>query len=261
MTTDNGPPFHSKEFQDFAKYLNIQHRHITPLWPQANSSAENFNRRIRKVIQSAKLEQKNWRQEMFRFLRNYRATPHSSTGKPPSELMFSRRTYRTRLPEVKPLYDDGVIRERDGAAKRKMKMYADNHSNVKNSNFQLDDTVLVKQKKVNKLTPPFDPNPMIIIAIKGSMITAKSRKTNKEITRNSSFFKKINDCQDTEFEIFDEEDNSEIVDNVVGENRRVIPTADENTLVPRRNPIRERNRPQYLQSDMENLINYAQGGV
>ena len=50
----------------------------------------------------------------------------------------------------------------------------------------------MKQKKVNKLTPPFNPTPCVIIAIKGSMITAKSSKDeSKVITRNVSFFKRI----------------------------------------------------------------------
>ena len=253
MTTDNGPPFHSKEFKDFATYLNIKHRRITPLWPQANSSAENFNRRIRKVIQSAKLEQKNWKQEMYRFLRNYRATPHSSTDKSPSELMFSSRPYRTRLPEIKPLYDDAVIREKDSAAKRKMKMYADNHMNVKESNFNISDIVLVKQKKVNKLTPPFNPDPLVVISIKGSMITAKSTTTQKEITRNSSFFKKINYRETEEYDVLDDENSDEIVENVIDENYGDhIQVGDEN---PRRNPLRQRNRPQFLQKDIENLLN------
>ena len=252
--------FHSKEFKDFAKYLDIKHRRITPLWPQANSSAENFNRRIRKVIQSAKLEQKNWKQEMYRFLRNYRATPHSSTDKSPS--VFSNRPYRTRLPEIKPMYEDAEIREKDGEAKRKMKMYADNHMNIKKLNFEINDMVLVKQKRVNKFTPPFNPEPLVIISMKGSMITAKSTTTQKEITRNSSFFKKIIYQEKKEnYEVLDEENsNSNSDENVVDvdvdnyvENLQV---GDEDPIIaPRRNPLRRRNRPQYLQKDIENLLN------
>ena len=93
---------------------------------------------------------------MYRFLRNYRATPHSSINKSPSELMFSSRPYQTRLPEIKPMYEDTAIREKDGEAKRKMKIYADNHMNVNVSNFNINDIVLVKQK-VNKVPPPFKP--------------------------------------------------------------------------------------------------------
>ena len=58
MTTDNEPPFSSHEFKTFSNYMNVKHRRITPLWPQANASAENFNKRLRKVVQSARLEKK-----------------------------------------------------------------------------------------------------------------------------------------------------------------------------------------------------------
>ena len=88
LTTDNGPPFNSYEFRKFTEYLGVVHKRTTPLWPQANATAENFNRMLRKVVQSAKLENKNWKQETYRFLRNYRATPHISTGKSPAEIIF-----------------------------------------------------------------------------------------------------------------------------------------------------------------------------
>ena len=57
---DNGPSFRGVEMKQFAEYLALTHRRITPLWPKANSSAEGFNRYLRKVVQSAKLEKKSW---------------------------------------------------------------------------------------------------------------------------------------------------------------------------------------------------------
>ena len=36
LKTDNGPPFNSSEFEQFANYLGFQHRKVTPYWPQAN---------------------------------------------------------------------------------------------------------------------------------------------------------------------------------------------------------------------------------
>ena len=137
--------------------MNIKHRRITPLWPQANTSAENFNKRLRKVVQSATLEKKNWKQEIYNFLRNYRATPHASTDKSPADLMFPGRNYRTRIPDIKKNDHDEEMRKKDKEVKNKMKEYADNNRNVKVSTLNIDDTVLVKQTKQNKLTPPFNP--------------------------------------------------------------------------------------------------------
>ena len=172
---------------------------------------------LRKVVQSAKIEGKDWKQEMYRYLRNYRSTPHISTGKAPAEIIISSRTYRTKLPQIGLRYDDKDRRERDSLSKAKQKGYADDKdirerdslSKAKQKGYADDkdirerdslskakqkgyaDTVLVKQRKLDKLTPPFSPDPLEIIRIKGYMITAKSVKTAVTITRNSSFFKKI----------------------------------------------------------------------
>jgi hypothetical protein len=73
----------------FANYLGFHHRRITPLWPKANGEAERFMRTIGKVIKAAQID-KNWKQELYKFLRNYRATPHSTTGVPPAQALFGK---------------------------------------------------------------------------------------------------------------------------------------------------------------------------
>ena len=40
VCSDNGPPFTSHEIQQYMEENGVQHRRITPLWPQANSEAE-----------------------------------------------------------------------------------------------------------------------------------------------------------------------------------------------------------------------------
>ncbi|KAL8593283.1 hypothetical protein ACOMHN_009936 [Nucella lapillus] len=88
VKSDNGPPFSSHEFKQFANQLGFKHRKVTPLWPQANGGVEKCMQMIKKTIQSAHIEGKPWKQERFHFLRNYRATPHSSTGVSPAEALF-----------------------------------------------------------------------------------------------------------------------------------------------------------------------------
>ena len=44
----------------------------------------------------------------------------------------------------------------------------------------MGDTVLCKQEKKNSLTPLFDPVPMVVIGIKGDMITAKKQPENSD---------------------------------------------------------------------------------
>ena len=116
IKTDNGPPFNSQEFQDFADDLGFKHRKITPLWPQANAEAERFMRTLKKTIITAHTDQLNWKQQMYRFLRNYRATPHITTDKTPSELLFGRKM-KTKLPEITPTVNDSDLRNKDSNAK------------------------------------------------------------------------------------------------------------------------------------------------
>ena len=66
----------------------ITHRKITP---QANGEAERFMKPLTKISQTAKIENKNWKSEVYKFLFAYRSTPHSSTKVAPAELMFNRK--------------------------------------------------------------------------------------------------------------------------------------------------------------------------
>lgn len=81
------------------------------------------------------------------------------------------------------------MKTNDERSKTVMKTAADKKRNTKPSEIKPGENVLVKQQKVNKLTPPFDPRPYVITQKKGSMITA--RGDDRYITRNSSHFKRI----------------------------------------------------------------------
>ena len=75
LGSDNGPPFNSTEFANYAKKLGFKHRKITPLAPWVNGTAERFMKNLAKVVQIAHADKKNWRHELTKFLRAYRATP------------------------------------------------------------------------------------------------------------------------------------------------------------------------------------------
>ena len=105
LKSDNGAPMNSEAFRNFANYLGFEHRKITPLWPKANSECERFNKTICKAIRAAFVENKNWKQEMYNFLRNYRATKHATLNKAPAEILFGRNI-KTRLPQFIPNSND-----------------------------------------------------------------------------------------------------------------------------------------------------------
>ena len=149
-------------------------------------------RSLKKLMQTCKIEQSNWRQQLQRFLRAHRAAPHKSTGFAPSTMMFNGRRYKTRLP-TKKTYQNVVIKEikeADNKSKQRMKTYADHKSYVKENDTKVGDWVLVKQIKKNKLTPAFNPEPYELIRRNGSQIIAKGYA--KVIKQHVNHFKKVN---------------------------------------------------------------------
>ena len=190
VKSDNGPPFNGEEFAKFACVLGFKHRKVTPLWPRANGEVERFVKTLKKCIKAAKVEGRNWRKELQAILRNYRTTPHATTGVAPAVLLL-KRPVRNKLPQVNhidPVAE--IVRERDSSQKLKMKACADNKANVKPCNVSLDEAVLVKSPfSASKGGTVYGPTPMTVVSKKGSMITAEG--DNRTVTRNSSFFKNI----------------------------------------------------------------------
>ena len=207
VKSDNGPPFNSNEFANFASFLGFEHRKVTPYWPQANGEVERFMRTLGKAIRTAHLEKKNWKQEMNAFLRQYRATPHSTTDVSPSEALNGRKI-QTLLPQLTEVNQSDIynsIHEKDSEKKRKMKEYADQRRRSETSGIKVGDVVLIRQPKTNKLSTPFNPHPYKVVARKGSMVTAEHGS--HKVTRNVSFFKKIETIPVTENETDDEADD------------------------------------------------------
>ena len=92
--------------------------------------------------------------------------------------------------KVTDRFDPNLMRENDMKNKQKIKQNAENQRCIKECQINVGDSVLVKQRKENKFSQPFNPTPMVVVEKNNSMITAKS--DNKTVTRNSSHFKKAN---------------------------------------------------------------------
>ena len=119
VKTDNGPPFNSSAFKSFAQILGFQHRKVTPRWPRANGEVERFVRTVKKVIKTANLERKSWKQGMYQLRRNFRATPHTTTGNPPGTALFNR-AIKTKLPEYNEGQQASTLEANDHRVKKKM---------------------------------------------------------------------------------------------------------------------------------------------
>ncbi|XP_038060081.1 uncharacterized protein K02A2.6-like [Patiria miniata] len=230
VRTDNGPPFNSGEFSNFADYLGFKHRKVTPRWPRANGEVERFMQTLKKTYRTAIADHKPWKQTLFQLLRNYRATPHATTGTPPATLLFGR-PMRTRLPETTRTTPNPNAKRKDKRRKAAMKAYADKREHAKHKNITVGDTVLIRRDgMVAKDQTPYHLQPYIVTDTRGSMITA--RRGSHRVTRNISRFKRINDQPQPSHDS-DESDLDDLSDT---------PTQTPNQA-PRRNPPRARHPP------------------
>ncbi len=212
VKTDNGPPFNGQAFKDFSLYPGFKHRKITPYWPGANAEAERFMRTLKKTIISTHSEGRPWKQNLYSFLRNYRASPHGTTQQTPAELLFGRKLHTT-LPTYSmtrhPTSDTG-LRDRGQHAKQHMKRNADRHHRARPSILKPGDIVLCRQLIKGKLMTPCKAKPYTIVRIKGSMVTAS--RSGHEITRNSSHIKLLPSSVSVgpDSEVSDEEDDLDL---------------------------------------------------
>ena len=193
FVSDNCPPFLWHDFQNYLATNGIEHRKITPYWPQANSHVERFMRTIEKSVKISHSQGKNWKHDLCRFLLDYRTTPHATTGKAPADLLFNRQI-RNRLPdhnavipeknrvdaergseshqpdEVSEQGSRETVLQRDALEKSKMKVRADIRNHVRESQLRIGDLVLMKQYQRNKLYLPWNPSPYRVTLVKGSQI-------------------------------------------------------------------------------------------
>ena len=193
IVSDNGPPFTSQRLKGFFKSRGVKHRKVTPLWPQANGEAERLMRPLNKAIRTAHVEGKNIESEVQKFLFSYRNTPYSTTKVLPSEVMFNRKT-NFNLPQIDNTIDKNLsanMNMNDRKSKSYNKQYIDTKKRAQDILFKRGDRVLVRQPKENKLTTYYNPTPLRITNVKGTMITAQFENQENGITRHATHFKKI----------------------------------------------------------------------
>ncbi|CAF1125606.1 unnamed protein product [Brachionus calyciflorus] len=78
-------------------------------------------------------------------------------------------------------------RKQDTVSKSKMKAYNDKKLKAKTSSLKSGDVVLLKWNRSRKSDSLFDPNPLKVVKVNGSMITVE--RNGSLLVRNSSFMK------------------------------------------------------------------------
>jgi hypothetical protein len=199
MKTDNGPPFNGAKFGEYAAYLGFKHRKVTPLHPRANGQAESFMKNLGRVIRNANSTERDWRQ-VLEFLRNYRSTPHSTTGVAPAVLLYGENR-TNRLPTVvkEAAKTDLVsVKKRDAEAKRR---------GAKPHQFKEGDTLFTLQKPTNKCMTNFSSEPLLVTQVKGSMVTVKGQN-GRQFSRDASKFKKATETGPPERQVGESDENA-----------------------------------------------------
>lgn len=124
---------------------------------------------------------------MFKFLRQYRCTPHVTTGQTPHKLLFGREP-KTMLPMVPSRTMDlhiKKIRVNDSEAKYKIKCYADARNCADYRDIKVEDSVVMNRDEYKgKLQPKYE-RPGIVTAKKGPMITVNNDVTMSLVSRKS----------------------------------------------------------------------------
>ena len=104
LVSDNGPPFNSKEFSDFALSYEFKHTSSSPGYPQSNGKAENSVKTAKRLIKKAL----HAGADPYLALLDWRNTPTEGVGSSPAQRLFGRRT-KTLTPATKKLLDPQSI--------------------------------------------------------------------------------------------------------------------------------------------------------
>lgn len=193
LESDNGPPFNSRDFEEWADVEGFQHHRVTPEHPRANGEAESFMKLLNKQEQIAHCQGRDRKSVICEMLIGYRSTPHPATGIPPYEALMNRKV-RTKLDHTNTeevTVNQEAINVNDHSYKIKSKQQRENRF-TRPHQFIAGDYVLLKQKKQNKYSTPFEPNFYIVFKVDGSRIGARRWRDGREVYRDASQFKLAN---------------------------------------------------------------------
>ena len=130
LRSDNGPQFTAGTFTKYLQSHNIEHKPAHAYWPEGNDKVERFNRTICKLLQTAMLEQKNWKTEFDNFLLVYCTTPNPATGLPPAQMMF-QHTPNHGIPSIQQQSKQSETEQHHKQYKHQIKNYADQKRRTK----------------------------------------------------------------------------------------------------------------------------------
>lgn len=194
ITLDNAKQFIGKEFEEYCKTRGIALNHSAPYWPQENGLVERQNRSLLKRLQISHALGRNWRKDLNDYLVMYYTTPHSSTGKTPTELCYGR-TIRSKLPcleDIETIPPSSDYRDQDYLQKKQGKEREDIRRRAEDSCIESGDTVLMQNLlPKNKLSTTFNKTKYTVVSRSGHKATITDSETGRTYERNLAHLKRL----------------------------------------------------------------------
>ena len=108
VVSDNGPQFTSDEFAQFLKLNGVKHIRSAPYHPASNGQVERFIQTLKRALKLSESSGQSFSRHLSQFLFEYRASPHATTNRPPSQL-FLGRPLRTQSDLLRPNVNSDVL--------------------------------------------------------------------------------------------------------------------------------------------------------
>ncbi|XP_022793846.1 uncharacterized protein K02A2.6-like [Stylophora pistillata] len=108
LVSDNGQPFSSAKFQQFADTYGFEHITSSPTYPQSNGKVENTVKPAKHLLEKAV----NSEQDPYLALLDWTNTPTETLNSSPVQRLFGRRT-KTPLPTSNQLLKPKLQEEVD----------------------------------------------------------------------------------------------------------------------------------------------------
>ena len=129
LFSDNGQPFSSSEFRDFAKKYEFEHITSSPTFSQSNGKVENSVKTAKRLM--AKAAESG--SDVYLSLLDFRNTRNEKLGLSPAEILFGRKT-KTLMPIKNTLLETPASRDiklRLAESKQKQAFYYDRGSKIR----------------------------------------------------------------------------------------------------------------------------------